>query len=253
VRITTRLVPTPLRPVVRRVYLRARYHGDALECPCCGARFGRFREHGDGAICPNCNLLARHRAIWLWLRDRTNLFTDELRVLHFAPEEVLQDRLRRLPNLDYTSADLRSPLAMMHFDITDIPFEDDSVDVILCSHVLEHVPDDRRAMAEMIRVLKPGGWALALVPIDPHRNATHEDPTVAAPEDREREFGQADHVRLYGMDYPQRLEEEGFAVAVDDYIQTLDAATTARHALGQHVMIVGKKPPDRARKPAAQR
>src|SRR5262249_36838215 len=167
---------------------------------------GRTRRNSS---CLRCGASERHRHLWLYLRNRTNLFSEPLRVLHFAPEWIIQERLRRCPNLDYVSADLDPRRAMVKMDITDLSYPDGSFDVVLCSHVLEHVTDDRRALSELHRVLKPGGCAIVLVPIDYKRAETFEDPTVVSPGDRERLFWQADHVRLYGRDFRERLEETG--------------------------------------------
>ncbi len=194
---------------------------DRAFCPCCGGSFRSFISGGPNlrpnACCPRCGSLERHRLLWLYLQQKTNLFRDKLRVLHFAPEKIFQDALRTLPNLDYVSADLYSPLAMVKMDITDITFPDDSFDVILCSHVLEHIPDDRKAMAELYRVLKPGGWAILQVPIDPKLDTTYEDPSIVTPEERKRHFGQDDHVRWYGRDYGDRLKQAGFNLRLDQF------------------------------------
>jgi SAM-dependent methyltransferase len=164
------------------------------------------------------------------LKLKTNLFHDSLRVLHFAPERWFK-ALSSLPNLEYLSADLEPGRAMVAMDITQMPLRDESVDVILCSHVLEHVPDDRRAMREMHRVLRPGGWALVLVPIVVNQQTTFEDPDVVSPEERTRLFGQADHVRRYGRDIKNRLEDAGFAVTPENYTQELSEETRYRHGL----------------------
>ncbi|HEU0264226.1 MAG TPA: methyltransferase domain-containing protein, partial [Geobacterales bacterium] len=194
---------------------------DRAFCPCCGGSFRSFISGGPNlrpnACCPRCGSLERHRLLWLYLQQKTNLFREKLRVLHFAPEKIFQDALRRLPNLDYVSADLYSPLAMVKMDITNITFADDSFDVILCNHVLEHIPDDRRAMAELLRVMKPDGWAILQVPIDMNRATTYEDPTIVTPEERQRHFGQDDHVRWYGRDYGDRLRESGFTLRIDQF------------------------------------
>jgi ubiquinone/menaquinone biosynthesis C-methylase UbiE len=152
-------------------------------------------------------------------------------VLHFAPERIFEAWLGSQPNLDYVSTDLERARAMVKADITDLPFPDDSFDVILCSHVLEHVMDDRKAMRELYRVLRSGGWALVLVPIDFTRAETFEDPSVFAPADRERLFGQADHVRIYGRDFMARLEEAGFTVRVEDFMRELGESETRRYGL----------------------
>jgi predicted SAM-dependent methyltransferase len=183
------------------------------------------------ARCPNCGARDRQRYLWLYLERKTNLLVDDLRVLHFAPERIFEKWLASQPNLDYVSADLERPRAMVKADITDLPFPDDSFDVILCSHVLEHVVEDRAAMRELYRVLRPGGWALVLVPIDFGRSETFEDAAVVAPAERERLFGQADHVRVYGRDFRARLEEAGFTVRVDDYRRELGEASARRYGL----------------------
>ena len=140
-------------PRVRRRWRLIRLRGDAVECPCCGGRFREFmpgREPGN-PICPRCGAQARHRALWLYLHQRTNLFRGEgLRVLHFAPERALGSRLATSRSIRYVSADLEAPEAMEHFDIGAIPHPDDSFDVILCIHVLEHVEDDRRALPQLV-------------------------------------------------------------------------------------------------------
>lgn len=136
-----------------------------------------------------------------------------------------------MSNLDYISADLNSPMAMVKMDITNILYEDNSFDVILCSHVLEHVVDDRKAMRELFRVLKPGGWGILQVPI--LRDKTFEDPSIVSPEDRERIFGQKDHVRIYGRDYKDRLEEAGFTVKVDGYVRELGDDKIKKHGLSE--------------------
>jgi SAM-dependent methyltransferase len=126
--------------------------------------------------CPGCGASERHRHLWLYLQNRTELFSEPLRVLHFAPEWIIQKKLRRSPNLDYVSADLDPHSALVKMDITNITYPDESFDVVPCSHVLEHVWDDRKAMNELQRILKPGGWAIVLVPIDYKRAETFEDP-----------------------------------------------------------------------------
>jgi SAM-dependent methyltransferase len=183
------------------------------------------------ARCPNCGARDRQRYLWLYLERKTNLLVDPLRVLHFAPERIFEEWLGSQPNLDYVSTDLQRARAMVKADITDLPFPDDSFDVVLCSHVLEHVAEDRKAMRELYRVLRPGGWALVLVPIDFSRGETFEDPAIVAPADRERAFGQADHVRIYGRDFTTRLEEAGFTVRVEDYIRELGDAEVRRYGL----------------------
>jgi SAM-dependent methyltransferase len=173
------------------------------------------------AACPGCDSRERQRLLYLYLHERTNLFKDRLRVLHVAPEDCLQPKLASSPNIDYISADLSSSTAMTRMDITDIQFPNGSFDVILCSHVLEHVGDDRRAMRELHRILRPGGWAILQVPVDSSQEHTFEDPRVTDPRERERLFGQWDHVRVYGRDYCDRLRASGFGVQVVHFTSEL--------------------------------
>lgn len=217
-------------------------------CPCCNNWFNKFLPFGGkhrvrpNARCPVCGSLERHRLLWSYCKTNTNLFSDKLKVLHFAPEYIIQKELKSMPNIDYISADLNSDLAMVKMDITNISFEENAFDVILCNHVLEHILDDGLAMRELYRVLKPGGWAILQVPIDNSRENTFEDPAVVTPEERQRVFGQYDHVRIYGLDYEKRLRAAGFHVKVDDYVKTIGADEIKKHALmeGENIYLCTK-------------
>ncbi|GAP38212.1 class I SAM-dependent methyltransferase [Piscinibacter sakaiensis] len=205
-------------------------------CPCCRSGHAAFAPFGtparDDAMCPSCGSLERHRLMQLYFEQRTDLFGEQpLRVLHFAPEACFVRQLDGNPRIDYVSADLSAPNAKHRIDITDIPFADDSFDVVICSHVLEHIPDDHRAMRELRRVLRPSGWALLQVPIDPALQLTYEDPSITDPQERERLFGQVDHVRWYGQDYAARLAENGFTVQREDFHGSLPAAERERLGL----------------------
>jgi SAM-dependent methyltransferase len=184
--------------------------------------------------CPRCWSLERHRLLAHFLDGRPELLAGDPFVLHFAPELAVQRTLARWPLIRYLSADLESELAMERMDITAIPLGDATVDVVLASQVLEHVPDDRRALRELYRVLRPGGLALVLSPIEHDRETTFEDPAAVTPERRAELFGQFDHVRSYGLDFPQRLAEAGFRVVVEDHLGELDEETIERHRL-RHV------------------
>lgn len=201
---------------VRRFVHKIPYLGTARWCPICHGHsrcFRQFKHHPNReALCIHCGSLERHRFFWLYAQAHTDLFDGRpKRVLHIAPEPCLTDRLRQRLGNGYLTADLIDPRAMVKMDITAIQFPDDTFDVIYCSHVLEHVPDDRRAMREFCRVLKPSGWAILLVPISVKQ--TFEDPSVVDPAERLRLFGQEDHVRRYGPDYVNRLQEAGFNVS----------------------------------------
>jgi SAM-dependent methyltransferase len=203
------------------------FYGDKVECPVCGGKFSRLLPYGyntirAGVLCPRCFSLERHRLLWLFLKNKTSFFTDRLKVLHIAPEQCFLTRFRKLTNLDYTTADLESPLADIKLDVQQMPFADNVFDVVICNHVLEHVPDDRQAIREILRVLKPGGFAILQVPMDMEMEKTYEDPSVTTTAAREKHFRQKDHYRLYGRDYLERLKENGFRITDSNYIGQLD-------------------------------
>ncbi|MDR1711109.1 MAG: methyltransferase domain-containing protein [Propionibacteriaceae bacterium] len=219
-------------PLVRKFRAAAQGRQDLVHCPVCDSTFRRFAPAGDPvrgqAQCWNCGARERHRLLWRYLQDRTDLFDScPKRVLHLAPEQALARRLGDKVALDYVTGDLcpENPsyagLNALRVDVTKMPFDDGSFDVILCNHLLEHVPDDATAMRELFRVLRPGGWAILQVPIDYANPATIEDPSVTDPAQRDLVFGQRDHVRWYGRDYPDRLRAAGFDVTEDDYARNL--------------------------------
>jgi SAM-dependent methyltransferase len=214
-----------------------------VECPICGTKAEQFLPAGNGrrpnAMCPECRSLERHRLVWLYLKQQTRFFTDRLRVLHFAPEDCFNDQFQSLPNLAaYLTADLESPKAMVKMDITQIPCPDRYFHAIICSHVLEHIPDDHKAMQELLRVLVPGGWALVMVPLKPALAATFEDPSVKTPQQQREVYGYPGHVRLYGRDFPQRLHAAGFTVEPLNYATILGPELTARHRLIDETIYV---------------
>jgi SAM-dependent methyltransferase len=204
------------RPRVGGAARSLRNRGEEVFCPCCEGRFARFLPHRGrpAARCPKCGSLERHRLLIGYLRNGTDLFGARLRVLHVAPEYSLQKRLRASAGLQYRSADLDSPLAMDRVDLLDMTYPDHAFDVVICSHVLEHVEDDRKALAEIRRVLADGGRAFLMSPVDKGRAGTLEDPTVTSLDERDRVFGQSDHVRRYGRDFADRVRSAGFQVQV---------------------------------------
>lgn len=223
------------------------YRGDAVECPCCGGTFRRFAPFGVAprrprARCPGCGAMERHRHLWLFLRERTDLFTRPLRLLHFAPEAVFRAQLEALPEVSYVTADLAAGRASVRADIMRIPFADASFDAILCNHVLEHVPDDKQAMGELLRVLRRGAWAVLQVPQRSRMPETREDPDVTDPRERERLFGQRDHLRQYGADYAARLAAAGFEVHAERFAENLPAERQVRHGLKGEVIHLCRKP-----------
>ena len=231
----SRLARAALRrlPAVAR---RRLYRGDARYCAVCESRLARFLRFGGSgraeAYCPVCESLERHRLHWIYLRERTALLDGRARRwLHVAPEAVLAAKLRALPGVRYVSADLSDPRAGLRLDVMRAPFADDSFDAILCSHVLEHVPDDRAAMRDLHLVLRPGG--VALLPVPPIRaERTSEDPAETDPAERRRRFGHPDHLRRYGRDYPDRLREAGFRVEQVGAAELVGASELRRLGLG---------------------
>lgn len=207
-----------------------KYCGEQYVCPFCNGRFSTFLSTGyrvnvltekaiigagyrNNAKCPRCNSVDRERLVYQYLRVyKVGVFSRNTRLLHVAPEKNLSAKLKSCPNMDYLSVDLDSPLADVQMDITDIIYDDESFDVIICNHVLEHIPDDAKAMRELLRVLKKGGFAILQVPISWTIGPTFEDFSITSPEQREQSFGQKDHVRIYGNDYSQRLKNAGFDV-----------------------------------------
>ncbi len=193
-------------------------------CPVCNQATAQFLPGPDGrpnAACPNCSSLERHRLLWLYLKLHTELGRQPLRLLHFAPEACLMARLAQLPQLDYVTADLSSARASVKTDIQALSFGPGSFDFVLCSHVLEHIPDDRKALRELYRVLRPHGRALINVPIrDAHD--TLEDPRISTPEQRREHYGQSDHLRYYGRDFAARLAAAGFNVKEEHFWERFD-------------------------------
>ena len=216
--------------------------GNNVECPICEIKYRKFLPYGrlkprPNALCPDSLSLERHRLMWLYLKERTSFFNSPHKLLHIAPELCFIDRFKSMENLDYTTADLESPLADVKMDVHDIPFEDNTFDVVFCNHVMEHVEDDIKAMSEIYRVLKKGGWAIIQSPQDYRRSTTLEDPNITDPKEREKVYWQADHVRLYGLDYGQRLQKAGFTVKEDRFVMELPNEMVRRYALPANEII----------------
>lgn len=195
--------------------------GFRYTCPCCGWRMRAFTK-GNSLLkkrplsyCPRCNSKARHRRIWLFLQEKTNLFTDRLSLFEISPKYSFSRLLTQMANIRYVCADLYDrPHISFKTNLVATSLRSESFDAILCIHVLEEIMDDRRALAELFRILKPGGWAIISVPIG-NDQLTYEDPTIIEPKERKRAFGEPDHVRIYGFDLIDRLEACGFHVGVD--------------------------------------
>ncbi|MDP8208209.1 MAG: methyltransferase domain-containing protein [Candidatus Electryonea clarkiae] len=214
--ILPKVIKDPLK-IGRAIARNMKYYGTGRLCPVCGKSSRRFRKFGlvprKDAQCVHCGSLERMRFVWLYITRKTDLFDSRHKMmLHVAPERCFESRFIEYLGDNYLTADLFNPRAMTKMDITDIKYPDQSFDVIYCSHVLEHVQDDKKAMREFYRVLKLNGWAILLVPITAEE--TFEDPLIVEPEERLKSFGQRDHVRRYGPDFIDRLREAGFKVEV---------------------------------------
>ncbi len=237
------------RPVLIKlsVYLRPFadlwYRGKLFTDPINGKSYRKFLDYGyknlrKNALSPGTLSLERHRLLWLYLKDQEWIWTKkDLKVMHLAPEQCFYKQFRKTKNWSYTTVDLYSPLADIKADICDLPFEDNSFDLILCNHVLEHIPDDRQALKELYRVMKAGGLAVLQVPLDYEREITFEDDSITDREKRTEIFGQYDHVRVYGMDYFKRISEVGFQSEALDFQKNMPSELIKKYALSPGELI----------------
>jgi len=219
-------------------FLRGKTYTDPID----GMSFKTFLPYGyesqrNNVLSPSTLSLERHRLLWLYLKNETDFFSAEKKVLHFAPEQCFLKRFKQLKNIDYTTTDLESPIADVKADICKLPFTDNSYDIILCNHVLEHIPDDTKAMQELYRVLKPGGFGVFQIPQDLSRDMTFEDNTITDQKERAKIFGQYDHVRVYGRDYFDKLRGIGFKVEEVNYTSKLSEEDIQKYCLAKGEII----------------
>ena len=244
------LLNTIPRPVLIRLSFLARpilaflLKGNRFTDPIDGKSFSMFLPYGYGkqrnnALSPSTLSLERHRLLWLFLKNETSFFTkaEKKKVLHFAPEQAFYKLFRNQKNIDYTTTDLYSPLADVKADICNLPFEDNTYDYIFCNHVLEHIPDDTKAMNELFRVLKPNGMAILQIPQDLSRAKTFSDDTILNQKERAKIFGQYDHVRIYGRDYFEKLRSIGFKVIEEDYTNKISPELVEKYCLAKGEII----------------
>lgn len=261
-------IPRPLLirlSYVARPIIAFTLKGTKFTDPIDGKSFKSMLPYGyetqrNNVLSPSTLSLERHRLLWLYLNEETDFFKSELvsdssftntkriklrdaetnsalKVLHFAPEQAFYKLFRNQKNLDYTTTDLFSPLADVKADICNLPFQDNQYDIILCNHVLEHIPDDTKAMQELYRVLKPGGMAILQIPQDLSRATTFADDTITDQKERAKIFGQYDHVRIYGRDYFDKLRRIGFTVVEEDYTNKIAPELVEKYCLAKGEII----------------
>jgi len=245
------LIPRPIlirlsyvaRPILA-FFLRGKTFTDPID----GKSFKSLLPYGygnqrDNVLSPSTLSLERHRLLWLYLQNETDFFSTEIRsggkksVLHFAPEQCFLKRFQKLNHIEYTTTDLNSPIADVKADICNLPFRDNSYDIILCNHVLEHIPDDKKAMQELFRIMKPGGYGIFQIPQDLNRETTFEDDRITDKKQRAKIFGQYDHVRVYGRDYFNKLRQVGFKVEEVDYTVELTENEIKKYCLAPGEII----------------
>ena len=203
-------VSIKILPILRFIF-KGNNHVDPID----NANLSRFLPYGyknirSNALSPSTLSLERHRLLWLFLKNETSIFTSPTKLLHIAPEQAYYKRLKQCSNIEYTSLDLNSPIADINADIKNMPFDNGSFDIVICNHVLEHIEEDDLALSEIYRVLKKGGFSILQIPLDKKQSTTYEDETIKSPELRKKHFGQYDHVRMYGMDFFNKLNDVGF-------------------------------------------
>lgn len=218
------------------------FQGTKFTDPIDGNSYRKFLPYGYGksrenALSPGTLSLERHRQMWLFLQNETEFFIKAQKVLHIAPEQEFLRKFKKMKNLDYTSADLYSPIVDVKADILDLPFPDESYDVVFCNHVLEHIENDAKAMSELYRVMKKGGWGIFQVPMKNSLEKTYEDFSITDKKERMKHFGQYDHVRWYGLDYFERLQKAGFETEILYYSQKFSKEEIAKFGLMKNEIL----------------
>jgi len=239
-----KIIPFTLGQKLRGLWQKTQtvyYRGNNYTCPFCGNSFRKMLPGGfdlpvirekqiigagrrENDVCPRCYSIDRDRLIYLYLTNKTDSLRKPIKLLHIAPGGALRAFLSSRANIEYHMGTKHHEgfyytKDISIIDITEINYPDNTFDVILCNHVLEHISDDLKAMRELYRVLKGGGWAILQVPISKSLKQTFEDVSVKSAKEREKVFGQFDHVRIYGQDYPHRLAKAGFDVHIHNPVK----------------------------------
>ena len=229
--------------------LRIIFRGKKYTDPIDDSNYSKFLSYGyktvrKNALCPGTLSLERHRLLWLYLDRETNFLSSNLKVLHVAPEQVFYKKFKKLKNWEYFTFDLNSPIADIKGDLISTNFKDEYFDLIICNHVLEHIEDDKSALDEMYRILKYNGISILQVPINVERENTFEDLSIKSKIQREKYFGQYDHVREYGLDFKDRVEQAGFKVEMINYSTKISQDLVIKYGLMKDDLIpIGKKLP----------
>ena len=232
-----------LEPVMRSIY-SVPFKGEGYHCPICNTNLKKWIPINNASdnLCPACGSIARTRLMTSLLFDAPFYLEKQAwSVLHFSPSRPLKRLLRKYPKLDYVSTDYESQYEDRNYDITSIPEPDNRFDLIICFHVLEHIPDDRKAMEELYRIVKPGGTVLLQTPFQ--EGETYEDSNITSEVDREKHFGQKDHVRIYGLnDFVARLQNVGFKIDKQNAIDLIGEEKVNRLAIkGENVVVFASK------------
>ena len=244
--------------------LRILNYGNRFYCNCCDSKIRNFKSGGDenpvfdenkviGAgyhendYCPVCKSSYRTRIVKLYL-DYIDIFSKSIRVLHLAPEAQIAFIFSKESNIEYIPGDIDPErysyyTKSMRVDLTSMQFNSNFFDLLICNHVMEHIPDDKQAMKEIYRVLKPGGSAILQVPVSYKIKSTIEDFTITSKEERLKKFGHKDHVRIYGPDYFNRLKDAGFRIEIFNPADISSSREISRLALDkdERVFIAGKQ------------
>lgn len=211
------------------------YSGEDYSCNCCGRSFRLFLPKGNilrlNAQCPYCGSLERTRLLLMYLKNETDYLSQRLKVLHIAPEKCLFDLFRKL-DWEYIDGDINPNLATYQLDLTSVSYPDRYFDLVICSHVLGHIPDEPRAVRELYRILKPDGAALVLTLLDRKRTKTLEDSSLTTEAERLQAYGERDLCRLHGADFKERLAAGGLHVSEIDYRTALGLEVNQRYSLG---------------------
>jgi len=242
IRLALKKIPRPILIKISYLFkwlIPLFYRGNKFEDPIDGRKYRKLLPYGykdqqrENALAPGSLSLERHRLLWLYLKNESDFFSSNKKMLHIAPEQCFVETFRKQNNLDYTTADIESPLADVLMDVKDIPFDNNTFDVIFCNHVLEHVDDDKKAIEELYRVMKPGGLGIFQVPQDINLEETFEDPSITDPEERSKIFGQYDHLRIYGLDFFDKLRSVGFKVDEVNYTTRYSKEMLEKYALAK--------------------